>query len=151
MSTTTPRPTPETDAESINGAHHPQFVFSDFARKLERERDRLAEELTAVAADVLNKDIVLRDILTLAQGLHQYGPRGMSRRTASAMLAALARVLPGIEVPPLIEPTAIAKCGQPADKAAEKITLPRPDNEPEPLQNQKDGLVSPSGIEPETL
>lgn len=44
----TPRPTPETDAESINGAHHPQFVFSDFARKLERERDEAREQVEAM-------------------------------------------------------------------------------------------------------
>lgn len=40
----TPRPTPETDAESINGAHHPQFGLSDFTRKLERKLERERDE-----------------------------------------------------------------------------------------------------------
>jgi hypothetical protein len=39
----TTRPTPETDAESINGAHHPQFGLSDLTRKLERKRDEARE------------------------------------------------------------------------------------------------------------
>ncbi len=43
----TPRPTPETDAESINGAHHTQFGLSDFARKLERKRNEACKHLAA--------------------------------------------------------------------------------------------------------
>jgi len=145
-------PTPETDAFILSneGFGPTDHQWRWHARRLERERDRLAEELTAVAADVLNKDVVLRDILTLARGLHQYGPRGMSRRTASAMLAALARVLPVIEVPPLIEPSA-AECGQYADIESEFEDFERAGATPKPLQNQKDEVVSPSGFEPETL
>jgi hypothetical protein len=103
---------------------------------LERERD----EARAVC----------RKIKVLAEGLHRYGPAGMSRRTASAILAALSRVLPGIEVPPLIEPTA-AECGQYADMESEFEDFERAGATPKPLQNQSLKLVSPSGIEPETL
>ena len=122
MNTTTPRPTPETNAFILaNAGFGPtDHQWREHSRDLERERDRLAEELSGAAADFLNKEAVFREILTLAKGLNKHGPAGMSQRTARAILAALSRVLPGIEVPPLIEPTA-AECGQYADKATEKI------------------------------
>ncbi|CAB4163430.1 hypothetical protein UFOVP806_16 [uncultured Caudovirales phage] len=44
------RPTPETDAESINGAQHPQFIPSDFARKLERQLYETREANTTLQA-----------------------------------------------------------------------------------------------------
>ena len=51
----TPRTTPETDAESINGAHHTQFGLSDFTRKLERERDkaRRSAEVNRLCGDAV--------------------------------------------------------------------------------------------------
>lgn len=50
MSTTTQRPTPETDAAEINlgsacGQFSEWYVKPDFARKLEHERDEAREEL----------------------------------------------------------------------------------------------------------
>lgn len=46
MNTTTPRPTPETDAEVKDfDAPWLYYVNADFARKLERERDEAREEL----------------------------------------------------------------------------------------------------------
>jgi DNA anti-recombination protein RmuC len=46
MNTTTPQPTPETDAEVKNfDAPWLYYVNADFARKLERERDEAREEL----------------------------------------------------------------------------------------------------------
>lgn len=44
MNTTTPRPTPETDAE-VGYFDLETAVSADFARKLERERDEMREEL----------------------------------------------------------------------------------------------------------
>lgn len=49
MSTTTPRPTPETDAEVKDfDAPWLYYVNADFARKLERERDEAHEQLKAM-------------------------------------------------------------------------------------------------------
>lgn len=97
--------TPETTAAIVaaNGAW--TFDLKEKMQRLEEERNRLAEQLTVVGADLLNKDVVLREIKVLAEGLHKYGPKGTSQRTARAILAALAPVLPGVEAPPLMDPT----------------------------------------------
>lgn len=47
----------------------------------------------------------LRRVEVLATGLDKHGPQGLSRRTARAILAALAPVLPGVEAPPFMDPT----------------------------------------------
>lgn len=47
----------------------------------------------------------LRRVEVLATGLDKHGPQGLSKRTARAILAALAPVLPGVEAPPFMDTT----------------------------------------------
>ena len=72
MSTTTQRPTPETDAAEINlgsacGQFSEWYVKPDFARKLERERDEAREQIEAMRE-------AIKDIYCLTEGCADGAP-----------------------------------------------------------------------------
>lgn len=67
MSTTTQRPTPETDAAEINlgsacGQFSEWYVKPDFARKLERERDEAREQIEAMREAIKGAHRALTDV-----------------------------------------------------------------------------------------
>ena len=70
MSTTTQRPTPDTDEAEINlgsacGQFSEWYVKPDFARKIERERDEVREQLEAMRNE---RDQLSRDLSSLLAG-----------------------------------------------------------------------------------
>ena len=107
MSTTTQRPTPETDDAVRKGAYlthgeYPetcgkQIVHIDFARKLERERDEAREQLEAMCVAIKEACEALKAISRSTDYAGDHGSAMVATKDAITAKTALAKLQPYIK------------------------------------------------------